>query len=201
MQEHDRILAGLSETAPADVARRAAECLGQLPFTHGCCSSRLCFRPKRVILDDHHPGDRLTVGAGPLLGHGAPVESAGSAYRIPRNLLGRIPARVLTGFPLTDAARANGGGICSGGPQGGLDIVVEATRVDDRSRFYEQAGILPPPARTPGGYRDYDETALAKLQFVRSGQALGLSPAPPLLAVRPAHTPGALRGVSQSGAA
>jgi DNA-binding transcriptional MerR regulator len=42
-------------------------------------------------------------------------------------------------------------------------------------RFYEQAGILPPPPRTPGGYRDYDETALAKLQFVRSGQALGLS--------------------------
>jgi MerR family copper efflux transcriptional regulator len=42
-------------------------------------------------------------------------------------------------------------------------------------RFYEQCGILPAPARTPAGYRDYDETMLARLRFVRAGQALGLS--------------------------
>ena len=44
-----------------------------------------------------------------------------------------------------------------------------------RIRFYEQAGILPPPARTSGGYRHYDEGALGKLRFVQAGQALGLS--------------------------
>lgn len=42
-------------------------------------------------------------------------------------------------------------------------------------RFYEKSGILPLPARTPGGYRQYDDSAPARLQFVRSGQALGLS--------------------------
>ena len=41
--------------------------------------------------------------------------------------------------------------------------------------FYEQASILPPPARISGGYRDYDEGALATLRFVQAGQALGLS--------------------------
>jgi DNA-binding transcriptional MerR regulator len=42
-------------------------------------------------------------------------------------------------------------------------------------RFYEQAGLLPPPARTPGGYRDYTEDAVARLDFVRRGQRAGLT--------------------------
>ncbi len=42
-------------------------------------------------------------------------------------------------------------------------------------RFYEQAGVLPEPARTPSGYRDYDNTALARLRFVKAAQAAGLS--------------------------
>jgi DNA-binding transcriptional MerR regulator len=42
-------------------------------------------------------------------------------------------------------------------------------------RFYEQVGLLPAPRRTSGGYRIYDEDAVAKLGFVRSAQALGLS--------------------------
>ncbi len=29
-------------------------------------------------------------------------------------------------------------------------------------RVYEQSGVLPEPARSPSGYRDYDETALAR---------------------------------------
>jgi DNA-binding transcriptional MerR regulator len=42
-------------------------------------------------------------------------------------------------------------------------------------RFYEQSGLLPAPQRTEGGYRVYDQDAVAQLRFVRSAQALGLS--------------------------
>jgi DNA-binding transcriptional MerR regulator len=42
-------------------------------------------------------------------------------------------------------------------------------------RFYEQAGVLPEPERQPSGYRDYDESALARLRFVRAAQAAGLT--------------------------
>jgi MerR family copper efflux transcriptional regulator len=42
-------------------------------------------------------------------------------------------------------------------------------------RYYEQIGILTPPARTSSGYRTYDETALGRLGFVRAAQALGLT--------------------------
>jgi MerR family transcriptional regulator, copper efflux regulator len=42
-------------------------------------------------------------------------------------------------------------------------------------RYYEQIGILTPPARTPSGYRSYDEAALGRLGFVRAGQAVGLT--------------------------
>jgi MerR family transcriptional regulator, copper efflux regulator len=42
-------------------------------------------------------------------------------------------------------------------------------------RYYEQIGILTPPARTASGYRAYDQTALGRLGFVRAAQALGLT--------------------------
>ena len=42
-------------------------------------------------------------------------------------------------------------------------------------RYYEQVGILAPPARTPSGYRAYDEGALGRLGFVRAAQAVGLT--------------------------
>jgi MerR family copper efflux transcriptional regulator len=42
-------------------------------------------------------------------------------------------------------------------------------------RYYEQIGILAPPARTASGYRSYDQTALGRLEFVRAAQALGLT--------------------------
>jgi MerR family transcriptional regulator, copper efflux regulator len=42
-------------------------------------------------------------------------------------------------------------------------------------RYYEEIGILPPPARTPSGYRSYDQTALGRLEFVRAARALGLT--------------------------
>jgi MerR family copper efflux transcriptional regulator len=42
-------------------------------------------------------------------------------------------------------------------------------------RFYEQAGVLARPARGPSGDRDYDETALTRLRFVRAAQSAGLT--------------------------
>jgi len=42
-------------------------------------------------------------------------------------------------------------------------------------RYYEQVGILTPPARTAAGHRTYDQTALGRLGFVRAAQALGLT--------------------------
>jgi MerR family transcriptional regulator, copper efflux regulator len=42
-------------------------------------------------------------------------------------------------------------------------------------RYYEQVGILTPPARAPSGYRSYDPSALGRLGFVRAAQAVGLT--------------------------
>ena len=42
-------------------------------------------------------------------------------------------------------------------------------------RYYESAGLVDPPARTPSGYRDYDDGVLDRLVFIRSAQAAGLS--------------------------
>lgn len=44
----------------------------------------------------------------------------------------------------------------------------------DTIRYYERAGLLPPPARTSAGYRAYDESAVDRLQFIQGAQRLGL---------------------------
>ncbi|MGW1884940.1 heavy metal-responsive transcriptional regulator [Streptomyces sp. NPDC001970] len=42
-------------------------------------------------------------------------------------------------------------------------------------RFYEDAGLLPEPPRTPGGYRDYPPQAAHRLAFIRDAQSAGLT--------------------------
>jgi DNA-binding transcriptional MerR regulator len=42
-------------------------------------------------------------------------------------------------------------------------------------RFWEEQDLLPQPARTPAGYRDYDPAILERLTFIRQGQAAGLT--------------------------
>ncbi len=42
-------------------------------------------------------------------------------------------------------------------------------------RFWEDQHLLPPPARTPAGYRDYDPAILERLAFIRHAQAAGLT--------------------------
>jgi len=42
-------------------------------------------------------------------------------------------------------------------------------------RYYESIGLVTAPARSDGGYRVYDERALARLEFVARAKKLGLS--------------------------
>lgn len=47
-----------------------------------------------------------------------------------------------------------------------------ATKVET-IRYYEQTGLLPPPARTSGNYRSYGEAHMARLSFIRRARTLG----------------------------
>ena len=42
-------------------------------------------------------------------------------------------------------------------------------------RFYEQNDLIPPPCRTEGGQRRYDENAVRRLHFIRHSRELGFS--------------------------
>ena len=42
-------------------------------------------------------------------------------------------------------------------------------------RFYEKEGLLSPASRTPSGYRQFAESALDRLEFVRRAKSLGFS--------------------------
>jgi MerR family copper efflux transcriptional regulator len=42
-------------------------------------------------------------------------------------------------------------------------------------RFWEEAGVLPLPPRSPSGYRDYQPAIADRLTFIRHAQSAGLS--------------------------
>ena len=42
-------------------------------------------------------------------------------------------------------------------------------------RYYERVGLLAGPARTSSGYRDYDESAAARLLFISRARRMALS--------------------------
>jgi MerR family copper efflux transcriptional regulator len=42
-------------------------------------------------------------------------------------------------------------------------------------RFYEHAGLLPPPPRDSAGYRDYPPETLTRITFIRDAQSAGLT--------------------------
>ncbi|MGH2768797.1 MAG: MerR family DNA-binding protein [Actinomycetota bacterium] len=63
-------------------------------------------------------------------------------------------------------------------PDAGLKIgeLARRTGVGAKAiRFYEAAGVLPPPARGPNGYRLYAVDAVDMLRFVKQAQGLGLA--------------------------
>ena len=54
--------------------------------------------------------------------------------------------------------------------------LARATGVDvETIRYYEKAGLLPPPARQSNGYRAYTSAHLERLAFIRHGRALDIS--------------------------
>jgi len=42
-------------------------------------------------------------------------------------------------------------------------------------RYYEKAGLLPPPGRTGSNYRHYGDAHLARLRFIRNCRALDMT--------------------------
>jgi Cd(II)/Pb(II)-responsive transcriptional regulator len=53
--------------------------------------------------------------------------------------------------------------------------LAHTTGVDvETIRYYEKAGILPPPARAPNGYRLYGRPQLERLAFIRHCRALDM---------------------------
>lgn len=64
-------------------------------------------------------------------------------------------------------------------------------------RYYERRGLLPEPSRRPSGYREYPESDLARIGFIRRAQGLGftLREIAELLSLRmtPDTTPGQVR--------
>ena len=57
-----------------------------------------------------------------------------------------------------------------------IGALAEASGVSvDTLRFYEKRGLLPPPARTPGGFRDYGPEAAERLGAIARGKRLGFT--------------------------
>ncbi len=58
-------------------------------------------------------------------------------------------------------------------------------------RYYEDIGLLPPPARQANNYRQYSEAAVERLRFIASARSLGLSlqDIAKILAIRDAGIP------------
>ena len=54
------------------------------------------------------------------------------------------------------------------------ELAAEAGVASDTIRYYERAGLLPPPARTAAGYRAYEPGAVDRLLFIQGAQRLGL---------------------------
>lgn len=42
-------------------------------------------------------------------------------------------------------------------------------------RYWEDEGLVPPPDRTAGGYRDYPDATVDRVAFIRRAQAAGLT--------------------------
>ena len=55
------------------------------------------------------------------------------------------------------------------------EIASEAGVTVDTVRFYERVGVLPPPARTESGYRDYQRDTVERIKLTRELQAIGFT--------------------------
>lgn len=68
--------------------------------------------------------------------------------------------------------------IASGARGGSLTRGALAARTGchlETIRYYERVGLLPPPPRSPAGYRLYDADLLKRLNFIRRSRELGFT--------------------------
>jgi MerR family copper efflux transcriptional regulator len=57
-----------------------------------------------------------------------------------------------------------------------IGAVAQRARVAlDTVRYYERRGLLPPPPRTPAGYRQYPVDTVRRVTFIKRAQALGFT--------------------------
>ncbi len=54
------------------------------------------------------------------------------------------------------------------------DVASQAGVSPDTIRFYEREGLIPPPKRTPSGYRQFENDIVRRVRFVKGAQSLGL---------------------------
>jgi DNA-binding transcriptional MerR regulator len=54
------------------------------------------------------------------------------------------------------------------------ELAAAAGVAPDTIRYYERAGLLEPPPRTPGGYRLFPPATVDRLRFIQGCQRLGL---------------------------
>jgi DNA-binding transcriptional MerR regulator len=55
------------------------------------------------------------------------------------------------------------------------EIANQAGVTVDTVRFYERVGVLPQPARTESGYRDYEPDTVERIQLTRKLQEIGFT--------------------------
>ncbi len=54
------------------------------------------------------------------------------------------------------------------------DVAQQTGISPEAVRFYEKQGLLPPPPRSPAGYREYDESTPQRVRFIKGAQRMGL---------------------------
>jgi DNA-binding transcriptional MerR regulator len=55
------------------------------------------------------------------------------------------------------------------------EVATQAGVTVDTVRFYERVGVLPTPARTASGYREYEPDTVERIQLTRQLQRIGLT--------------------------
>lgn len=55
------------------------------------------------------------------------------------------------------------------------DLANAARCTVETVRYYEREGLLPPPGRTEGNFRDYRDAHVERLRFIRNCRALDMS--------------------------
>lgn len=53
------------------------------------------------------------------------------------------------------------------------ELAARAGSNPETIRYYERIGLLPPPSRTDGNYRDYAQPHVDRLSFIRHARGLG----------------------------